>query len=326
MSSQPDALDPTLAATTLEAILEAYEDFNSSPSPPYKPSPPLGYTSYFVRLYGWEGIFFQTMEKFGLVFQSGQVPGQYMVAFRGTQTATEWVLDFDWTTTPFPGDGGVEVAAGFLNIYTGNADGGFGVQGLPSMRQQLQDWLTQANPSSLIITGHSLGGALASLFAYDVAAGGLAGTHSPAISVVTYASPNVGTAAWQSAFNNQFPGAIRVYNTDDVVPFAPPDDLLGYLPVGLDWPVEFDPSNWFDQYQPDALGTNHSCDNYRYVVNLAASNTPPIWTGNFQDQSDLTSWIMQSWQQSAARGAQGLQILSQYMSQLKALGPHPAGD
>ena len=77
------------------------------------------------------------------------------------------------------------------------------------MREQLRQWLTQARPSSLIIAGHSLGGAVASLFAYDLIQGGFPGVNIPSVAVVTYASPSVGGASWQSAFNSALPATIR---------------------------------------------------------------------------------------------------------------------
>ncbi len=322
MAKQNDEFDPAIAAVTLEGILQAYADYNSPPIPPFTPSAPAGYSSYYFRFFGWEGVFAPSMVKFGLIFQAVPVTGKYLVAFRGTQTDTEWILDFDWSRVPFSQDPQVEVASGFDRIYNGSDADGSGLRTLPSMREQLREWLTQAQPTDLIITGHSLGGAVASLFAYDLLQGGFPGVSIPSVAVVTYASPSVGTSSWQSAYNAKAPGTIRVYNTDDVVPYAPPDEFFGYLPVGRDWPVEFEPSDWFNQYLPDALGTNHSADNYQYVVNLAAPNLPPAWSGHFADQSGLTSWLMQSWVPSSDRGARRLQLLYQHLKQMKSIGPH----
>jgi len=322
MANPSGVLDPEMAALTLEAILQAYADYNSPPTPPYVPSPPSGYSSYYFRFFGWEGIFSPSMVKFGLIFQALPVSGQYLVAFRGTQTDTEWILDFDWSKVPCSQDPQVEIASGFDRIYNGSDDDGAGLRCLPSMRAQLRDWLTQTQPTDLIITGHSLGGAVASLFAYDLLQGGFPGLPIPTVSVITYASPNVGTSSWQSAYNATVPESVRVYNSDDVVPYAPPDEFFGYLPVGTDWPVEFEPSDWFNQYLPDALGTNHSADNYQYVVNLAAPNGPPVWSGHFADQSGLTSWLMQSWAPSGDRGARRLELLYQHLKQMRAIGSH----
>jgi hypothetical protein len=302
------ALSPNLAATTMAAIDQAYIDWETNG---YRPTPPTGYANYFYRIYGWEGVFSLGLEKYGLIFQSSMVPGQYLVAIRGTEDATEWVYNFDWSTTQFPTSGGVDVATGFYDIYTQSQAG----QLPPSMQQQLRNWITQTNPKSLIITGHSLGGALASLFAYDLSAGG----STLPITFVSYASPRVGKSNWQSEFNSAFPDALRVYNTEDVVPFAPPSEFVGYEPVGIDWQVEFEPSDWWNWINPDALRTNHSLLNYEFVVNQAVQYTPPIWTGTFPDQSGVTTWTMQSWAPSGTRGAARLEEWSKHIRALKLL-------
>jgi len=316
-----NVLSPLLAQTSLAAIMQAYNDYTapaSPPAPPYIPTPPQGYTSYFYRFFGWEGVFSLGMAKYGFIFQSLTVPGQYMIAFRGTQSATEWIYDFDWFTSPFPGSGGVSVANGFSSIYMQGPPG----PGLLSMRDQLMLWYFQTKPKSLIIAGHSLGGALASLFAYDVAVGSF-GPPIP-ITFVSYASPRVGLADWRNAFNSGLPAAVRVYNTEDIVPYAPPETIIGYEPVGIGWPVEFEPWDYIDRYLPDAAATNHSCDNYQYVVNRAVGLTPPVWNGLFQDLSGTTTWLMGSWPPSGSAGADRLRAHSRLHTELKQISrAHP---
>lgn len=72
----------------------------------------------------------------------------------------------------------------------------------------------------LLITGHSLGAALATLMASWI----------PSAHLYTYGSPRVGTAAFKRALQN--PTLMRYVNCCDVVCRVPPATPLGYTHVG----------------------------------------------------------------------------------------------
>jgi hypothetical protein len=83
----------------------------------------------------------------------------------------------------------------------------------------------RAPPARVVFTGHSLGGALATLAALDAslhpAAFGLA--HRPAWALLTWGCPHVGDAAFAAVFNAQLRSdgtatAVRVINASDPVP------------------------------------------------------------------------------------------------------------
>ncbi|CAI5495913.1 unnamed protein product [Closterium sp. Naga37s-1] len=136
-------------------------------------------------------------------------------------------------------------------------------------------FLTTILPSSyrVAFTGHSLGGALATLSALDLQVGGwgfpgrerwVAGVSlvengevsydlpspdirvvtfgsprvsydlpSPAIRVVTFGSPRVGNAAFAAYFRQKVPGSTRVTNWKDLVPHLPPA-TIGYHHVATE--------------------------------------------------------------------------------------------
>jgi hypothetical protein len=76
----------------------------------------------------------------------------------------------------------------------------------------------------VFVTGHSLGGAMASLGAWILHA---APYRIAVQQVVTFASPKPGDAAFKSAYEAVFTNQIRYENYDDVVPLVPPaDDLI----------------------------------------------------------------------------------------------------
>jgi hypothetical protein len=275
-------ITPALVNLTADAVIQAYNDYGG-----IAVTSPAGYSWTGVSYQGWEGLDPQspaTAKKFALVFRGLADSTQFLVAFRGTDTFDEWIADGLFPTTIFPGAAGVEVASGFLDVYT-RALGGANP---PSLQSSLTTYLKSVKVTQLIVTGHSLGSSLAALFAFDGAKNlGIKPT------LITYASPNVGKASWAAAFNAAVTDAVRIFNYRDLVPYLPPTNM-GYVSVGTDWPVKFDPQSLAREASFQARITNHSMDNYQYVAGHAVANTPPTWTGTFPDQSGRTSWDMES--------------------------------
>ncbi|MGH6904499.1 MAG: lipase family protein, partial [Geminicoccaceae bacterium] len=94
------------------------------------------------------------------------------------------------------------------------------------------DRVRQLNPSNakpVYVTGHSKGGAMASLAAYLMHA-----SRIPIAQVVTFASPKPGDSAFKAGYEQAIPHQLRYENYDDVVPLMPPSDdfikLLADLP------------------------------------------------------------------------------------------------
>lgn len=84
---------------------------------------------------------------------------------------------------------------------------------------------------TLLVTGHSLGGALSTLCAYDLArrqrwADGIA----PKIVNYSYGSPRVGNRVFAEKFNRLVPDCWRVVNNNDAVTLVP--RLMGFAHVG----------------------------------------------------------------------------------------------
>jgi triacylglycerol lipase len=139
-----------------------------------------------------------------------------VVAFRGTQYFHDWLDDLDFIPAPYtsiPGRGTVH--AGFQLVYNAVRD---------SVRGTVQNLVNAGNCDSLLITGHSLGGALCGLSAPDLLndiAAGLSPT------VYSWAEPRVGHDDFVSFFNTHVNVCYRIVNQWDVLPHLPPD-LAGY--------------------------------------------------------------------------------------------------
>ena len=128
------------------------------------------------------------------------------VAFRGTENGTEWIDDFTPVPVPFTGLGGVApiVHLGFLHLWQ-------------LARNSVTQGLAQLPAvDRLLVTGHSLGAAVASLCALEL------GVEKPAQHVAcwTFASPRVYFVS-AKRFNETIFSSIRVHNPADIVTNVP---------------------------------------------------------------------------------------------------------
>lgn len=145
-----------------------------------------------------------SMLKFGGVFGFiAKRPGAVFVSFRGTESPEEWLCDFE----AFPKTcdaGGGSVHEGFQRVYEVIRD---------SALQGCKQAITVDD--ELLVTGHSLGGALAILFAED------ASSVVKAIRVCTFAGPRTGLENFAATYNAHVPDTLRVVNHWDIVPNVP---------------------------------------------------------------------------------------------------------
>jgi predicted lipase len=169
----------------------------------------------------------------GLICQVNK-SGDVVIAIRGTEGILEWVHDAEFLQVPCPflvGAGHTE--DGFTDMYeslrTGAApDSPTVVNALPK--------LTFPKPvGSVTICGHSLGGALATLLALDVAAN----TSFTDPAVYTYGSPRTGDSLFASTYDQVVKNSYRVTNRLDVITAVPPT-FVGYEHVLT--PYELNPA------------------------------------------------------------------------------------
>ncbi|MCX6896315.1 MAG: lipase family protein [Verrucomicrobia bacterium] len=144
-----------------------------------------------------------------------------IIAFRGTSSVRDWMTDADFHREHLPNSArmNMEVHDGFFDALDGVWEKCY----LAASR------LRPGKP--LFITGHSLGGALALLFAYlygrQTRPQSLAG-------VYTFGAPRVGNAAFCGMFNALLkPVTFNLVNACDPVPLLPPL-LAGYRDAGTE--------------------------------------------------------------------------------------------
>lgn len=160
----------------------------------------------------------------GLILQAKD-GGEAVVAFRGTEGIKEWLLDAHFDDEPFdrivPGAGRTE--DGFTDMYKSTTVGQGA--GAPSVVAGLANAGWKRPVTSLTVCGHSLGGALATLLALDVAANGVAPFNKPV--VYTYASPRTGTTEFAAKYAQMISATYRFVDNVDLVPKLPLADVAG---------------------------------------------------------------------------------------------------
>lgn len=164
----------------------------------------------------------------GLVLQATG-SGDAVIAIRGTEGIQEWVQDakFLAVSCPFLGSAG-NTEDGFTAVYTSMTPAP--AVGSPSLTKTLATLPWKRSVTSLTICGHSLGGALATLLALDVAANTSPPFNNPA--VYTYASPRTGDPAFAAVYNHAVADTTRIANRMDLVPKLPLPPLYEHV-LGL---------------------------------------------------------------------------------------------
>lgn len=235
-------MDPATALKYSWFVDTAYRMFDDNPGVINPPQP-----SYFPT--GWKILtdivmtdFFgsETKQEFYGFYAINQAkPSEIVIAFRGTRGWMEWWDDFHFELVPCktlsgfsnPGD----VAEGFQDIYEtftiASPGGSAELSPLTDAVRPTPDIDLSAAGINATAVGHSLGSALATIYAGDVASNGAN------LSVYTLASPRVGNPDFVTAYNSLIRSSTnpngpindnyRIWNWPDIVPRFPKDPFDG---------------------------------------------------------------------------------------------------
>ena len=191
--------------------------------------------------------------------------GDVVIAIRGTEGIQEWINDahFLLVTCPFlAGAGSTEdgFTAMYNSLRTGDAAGS------PTVVNALATLPFPQPVSSVTICGHSLGGALVTLLALDLAAN----TNFKNPMVYSYASPRTGDPLFVSTYNQVVKNSFRIANRLDLVPKLPlPPDYDHVLALQELNPIQLFP------LPPKILvkltfTCEHSLDSYLYLLSVVS--------------------------------------------------------
>jgi hypothetical protein len=158
-----------------------------------------------------------------------------IVAFRGTlppsfkdpESFLDWIT-VDFFAIPRKGGDGVGAVPGL--VHSGFYDATMSI--ITDVIKAIQD-LNPDKTLPVYLTGHSLGGAMASLAAWMLSQNAGIGVAK----VITFASPKPGDSYFKSAYNLKLT-QVRYENYEDIVPLLPPggaflhcaDTLLRFIP------------------------------------------------------------------------------------------------
>jgi triacylglycerol lipase len=152
---------------------------------------------------------------FGLVAYNAAIQTA-IVAIRGTKTIWDWLADFDAAPLPLLQDPGAGAAhMGFQLVYA-------------QIRDSVQHLLKTGCPgvSNIWVTGHSLGGAIAVLCAFDILKNFGLGIVPQ---LYTFAGPRAGDPLFAGNFNKAIANCNRIVNFLDVVPQVPLPPLYQHV-------------------------------------------------------------------------------------------------
>lgn len=181
-----------LAREAAGLVQNAYELFTQGANWKIKP----GYDE--LRLLEAKPHWLSKSERFGFVARN-QTSRDVFVVFRGTQSPEDWLSNITFPQVPHAWG---MVEEGFSNLYN-------------QCSTDVKQAVAGAGPARVFVTGHSLGGALATLAAADLA---LAGTEE---SMYNFASPRTGNRGFADKFNQGVKVKWRVANTEDIVTTIP---------------------------------------------------------------------------------------------------------
>jgi len=236
-------------------------------------------------------------EFYGIVCRKIDEPDRRILAIRGTEGAIEWIDDAAALPTPFrqvPSTG--RVASGFDKIYSSlkvvkrrlPEAGAMAVRGTPeaaaepetfagSFAEQLDQLaisrelargvrrsVAETRPARpMVVTGHSLGAALATLFVMENDS-----KRKFDVNICcTFASPRVGNLEFARAFDQLPIDSWRIVNTLDVVPKLPP-----HIPLLL----EYDHVDTAYSFASDAFAKNslvcwHAMETYLHWLKASSA-------------------------------------------------------
>lgn len=192
-----------------------------------------------------------------------------VIAFRGTRESVDWSISnlkaFPVSLRDCADARSVKVHRGFQRTLD-YGDKTTRLRSLDSINEHLEEFALLDRRIS--ITGHSLGGALAILYATKFRAKWPDICERRLIEVVTFGSPAVGLQSFKKYYGDLAMKTVRIINRADCVPFTPP---LFYCHVGTEIWLRHEANTtdvgWLTRLHhavrsPFSLSSDHSMSEY----------------------------------------------------------------
>jgi hypothetical protein len=147
------------------------------------------------------------------------VANEVFVVFRGSEDVVNWVTDLEMTQVEYSKCPNCFVHQGFLNAELSVID---------EVRREAERLLLLHPTADLIVTGHSLGAALATLCAVDLKLAGMAPI------LINFGSPRVVNHQGSEFISQLLVGKYRVTHLNDVIVHTPLE-ALGFEHITGEW-------------------------------------------------------------------------------------------
>lgn len=234
IGQERDPFDLEIALALGRLCLQSYQmltDFEDGTT--FTLPAPYALQAQYLTPEHYPGETFATEVPIAFVATSGSA---IYVVFRGTKTIAEWISDATFTQVPYaPVRDGAKTETGFTAIYE-------------TINTAIIDEVNALGASSaytaLYVTGHSLGAALATLAAPELARA----TRFSEPVLYNFASPRTGDPQF-AGLVDALPTSWRVVNTNDEVPKLPPvvtvvfhgdePTLYFYEHIDSEYPITF---------------------------------------------------------------------------------------
>ncbi|KAJ0230291.1 Fungal lipase-like domain-containing protein [Hirschfeldia incana] len=175
-----------------------------------------------------------------------------VIAFRGTQehSIQNWISDLFWKQLDlnYPDMPDAMVHHGFYSAYH-NTTVRPAVLGAVKRAKKIYG----ANISTIMVTGHSMGGAMAAFCGLDL----IVNEGEENVQVMTFGQPRIGNADFASYYSLRVPNTFRITHDRDIVPHLPP--YFYYFPRKTyhHFPTEV----WVRDNFSNLVSTEKVCDN-----------------------------------------------------------------
>jgi len=140
---------------------------------------------------------------------------QIYVVYRGSTSITNWLTNLDATLIAYPSCTGCKVHKGF---YTAEQ------AVIGSVISNVRKLIQQFPSYSIVLSGHSLGAALATLTALDFLSAGISN-----VQLFHFGSPRVGNTAFANYASNALINRNRNTHYKDIVPHSPNQGTFSHI-------------------------------------------------------------------------------------------------
>lgn len=200
-------------------------------------------------------------------------------AFRGSSNIQNWIDNIQISKVSPYNDTSIEVEKGFFTAYTYvNTE----------LIVNIGILSTKYSTTNIIVAGHSLGGALATLMAYNIVN---EYNKYSIINVFTYGSPRIGNENFVKSFEKYNIPSHRITHYYDMVPHVP-EEFVGYLHVSNEIWYNEDNSHYKlcnDYNIPEDDSCSNSCaplhctstKDHLYYLNVSLGNDPVCFTSSY---------------------------------------------